>query len=177
MEWRTRSRRPMRGALFLVLSVLSLSAWALDLAPRRHVLIVGSSTAFPIISIAAEHFGRASPYRAPVLESTGTGGGFKLFCGGVGLDTPDIVMASRPMKPSERRHCTAQGIGKIIELKIGFDGIVVANAKTGPGFDLTSSDLYLALAKHVPDPSGTGDMVPNPYRRWLTGLVAGLLQA
>jgi phosphate transport system substrate-binding protein len=101
-----------------------------------------------------------------VVESTGTGGGFKLFCSGLGLDTPDMVMASRRMKPSEAERCRDNGVSEVVELKIGYDGIVVANAKGAPHFDLTTRDLYLALAMEVPDPAGRLELVANPYRRW-----------
>ena len=148
------------------LSSQPAAAQILDLPPRQYVTIVGSSTAYPIVAAAAERFGRQSDSRTPVVESTGTGGGFKLFCNGTGLDTPDIVMASRAMKASEWERCREHDVVDILELKIGYDGIALVGARTAPQLDLESNDLYLALAKEVPDPSGQPRMVPNPYLRW-----------
>jgi phosphate transport system substrate-binding protein len=139
---------------------------ALDTGPRQHVRIVGSSTAYPIVTAAAENFSRIGARRAPVVESTGTGGGFKLFCSGLGLTTPDMVMASRRMLPSEHAGCAAQGVSAVREVMIGYDGIVIANARGAPQFRLTTDDLYLALAKEVPDPISRSRLVANPYRNW-----------
>lgn len=152
----------LAAALYLAMAQVP----AADLPLRQHVVIVGSSTAYPIITTAAEHFHRHGPFHAPVVESTGTGGGFKAFCSGLGLETPDIAMASRPMKAAERASCQAQGVTAIREVQIGYDGIVFANARGAPGFALRTLDLYLALAKDVPDPAGRLRLVPNPYHRW-----------
>jgi phosphate transport system substrate-binding protein len=146
--------------------MLSLGSSLAALAQRQHILIVGSSTAYPIIASAAERFGREPGLSSPVVESTGSGGGLKLFCHGLGLATPDIAMASRAMKASERAQCARNGVNDIREIKIGYDGIVIANNKDAPGFSLTKRDLYLALALEVPSPGDPGRLVPNPYRNW-----------
>jgi phosphate transport system substrate-binding protein len=152
----------------LVLTVLSAVAaspvWAQS--ARDYVSVVGSSTVFPFTSTVAEQFGRGSRFKTPKVESTGTGGGMKLFCAGVGVQHPDVTNASRRMKASELADCRKNGVNDVIEIKIGFDGIVVANAKASPVYRLTRKDIYLALAKQVPDPAAPSKLVPNPYRTW-----------
>jgi phosphate transport system substrate-binding protein len=145
--------------------LISTAAFA-ELEPRKHVHIVGSSTAYPIIAAAAEHFGRHREHPTPVVESTGTGGGIKLFCAGLGLHTPDITMASRSMKASERSACEKHSVTDIREIKIGFDGIVIASNRHAPAFNLSRRDIYLALARWVPSPERPGALVTNPYRTW-----------
>jgi phosphate transport system substrate-binding protein len=132
--------------------------------PVQHVQVVGSSTAYPIITAAAEQFGRDSHFATPVIESTGTGGGFKLFCAGIDLNTPDIVMASRPIKHSERRSCEKNLVSDIAELRIGYDGIVIANRLGAAHYRFSRDDIYHALARWVS--SASGSLVRNPYRRW-----------
>jgi phosphate transport system substrate-binding protein len=112
----------------------------------------------------AEEFGRHSQFKTPIIESTGSGGGIKLFCAGVGDATPDIANASRRIKASEVEQCAAAGVIDITEVKIGYDGIVIANAKGSKRYDLTLRDVFLALAREVPTPSGKS--VPNPYKTW-----------
>jgi phosphate transport system substrate-binding protein len=131
---------------------------------RDTIRIVGSSTVYPFTTAVAERFGRTSGGNTPVVESTGTGGGFKLFCAGVGVGHPDITNASRAIKESELADCAANGVTEPAEVKFGFDGIVVANAKAGMRFALTRSQLFLALAKEVP--AGQGQLQPNPYQSW-----------
>jgi len=114
----------------------------------------------------AEQFGKTTSYKTPTIESTGSGGGLKLFCEGVGVETPDITNASRAIKKSEYEKCQANGVKEIVEIKIGYDGIVVANSKKAAPLKLTRKDLYLALAKDVPDPTGAEKLVPNPYKTW-----------
>ena len=146
---------------------LAMTAGAADLNQRQHILIVGSSTAYPIVSAAAEAISRNGGLAtAPVVESTGSGGGIKLFCAGVGLDTPDIAMASRIMKDSERAACTQNHVNDIREIKIGYDGIVIANTKEAPAFALSRRDLYLALAREVPSPTAPDRLIDNPYASW-----------
>ena len=99
-----------------------------------------------------------------MVESTGTGGGFKLFCDGVGVGTADISNASRAIKKSEVENCTKNGVKDVTEVKIGFDGIVLANSKAAPRMSITLEQLYLALAKHVPD--GKSGFKPNPNKQW-----------
>ena len=129
---------------------------------RTQIRIVGSSTVFPFSTAVAEQFGRTSNFKTPVIESTGSGGGMKLFCAGVGVEHPDITNASRRIKSSEFETCTKNGV-TITEVKIGFDGIVLANSKGNAPFQLTKRQIYQALAKEVPI---DGKMVPNPYMKW-----------
>jgi len=133
---------------------------------RDYISIVGSSTVYPFATVVAEQFGKTTSYKTPKIESTGSGGGLKLFCAGVGVEHPDITNASRAIKKSEYEKCMANGVREIIEVKIGYDGIVVANSKKASPLKLTRKDLYLALAKDVPDPSGAEKLVPNPYTTW-----------
>ncbi len=126
-----------------------------QLATRDHISIVGSSTVYPFATVVAEQFGRKTKFKTPKIESTGSGGGLKLFCAGVGVEHPDIANASRRIKASEIATCAKNGVKDIVEVKIGFDGIVLANSKAADAsFDLSLRDIYLALAKNVPDPSG-----------------------
>jgi len=149
------------SALALVVSGVLVAGAA---EARDQIRIVGSSTVYPFTTAAAEQFGKAGDFKTPVVESTGTGGGFKLFCGGIGADHPDASNASRAIKKSEFETCAKNGVTDIIELKIGFDGIVIANAKAGPDFTLTREQLFRALAKEVP--GADGKLVPNPYHTW-----------
>ncbi len=130
---------------------------------RDQIRIVGSSTVFPISTSVAERFGRTTSYPTPIVESTGSGGGLKLFCDGVGTNTPDITNASRRIKTSEIELCAGNGVTDITEVRIGFDGIVLANAKSGPALDLSLKQLFLALAKELPV---DGKLVANPYAKW-----------
>ena len=130
---------------------------------RDQIRIVGSSTVFPFATAVAEEFGKTTGYKTPVVESTGSGGGLKLFCAGVGVAHPDVTNASRRIKSSEVERCGENGVTDITEVKIGYDGIVLANAKTAPAFEITLRQLFLALAKDVPL---DGALVPNPYRSW-----------
>ena len=143
--------------------VAALAAAPGSAAAREQIHMVGSSTVFPFAATVAEAFGRATEYRTPVVESTGTGGGLKLFCAGVGGPHPDIANASRRIKRSEVEDCAENGVGDIVEIKIGFDGIVLANALASPPFALTLEQIFLALGKWTP---GEGGATPNPYRAW-----------
>jgi phosphate transport system substrate-binding protein len=131
---------------------------------RDYISIVGSSTVYPFSTVVAEKFGKMGSFKTPKIESTGTGGGFKLFCGGVGVQHADISNASRAIKASEFEGCQKNGVTDIVEVKIGYDGIAVANAKKAPVLNLTVKDLFLALAKEVPD--AQGNLVPNPNKTW-----------
>jgi phosphate transport system substrate-binding protein len=136
---------------------------------RDYISIVGSSTVYPFATVVAEHFGKGGKFKTPKVESTGTGGGIKLFCGGVGVQYPDIANASRAIKKSEIEACQKAGVKDIVEVKIGYDGIVLAQTKKSKDkFELTRKELYLALAKRVPDPAKPdGDtLVENPYKTW-----------
>ena len=108
---------------------------------RDQIRIVGSSTVYPFSTRVAEEFGRTTSFKTPVIESTGTGGGFKLFCEGVGVDTSDISNASRAIKKSEVETCAKNGVTEITEVKIGYDGIVLANSKASPRMNITLEQL------------------------------------
>jgi len=130
----------------------------------QKIKIVGSSTVAPFSTTVAEQFGAISDHPAPIVETTGTGGGFKAFCNAVGPDEPSIVNASRKIKPSERALCTKSGILNPLEVQIGYDGIVLANGKDGPDLNLTKAQIFLALAANLPD--GDGGWMKNPHRTW-----------
>lgn len=140
----------------------------LALAPlaqgKETIEVVGSSTVYPFTTVAAERFAQITGNRAPKVESTGSGGGMKLFCAGIGADKPDITNASRRMKKSEQQHCDKNGVTDVIEVKIGYDGIVVAQSLSGQAFALTRRELFLALAKQVPD--ADNNLVDNPHTTW-----------
>ena len=136
---------------------------AVNAQSRDQIRAVGSSTVFPFTTAVAEAFGKGGKFKTPVVESTGTGGGLKLFCAGVGPQHPDVANASRRIKKSEVDQCAANGVTQITELKIGYDGIALAYSKQAPHTDLTTEILWKALAKEVPV---DGKMVANPYKRW-----------
>lgn len=135
-------------------------------ASRDQISIVGSSTVYPFSTVVAQQFGEKTSFKTPIVESTGSGGGLKLFCAGVGVEHPDITNASRRIKKSEYDQCQANGVKDIIEVKIGYDGIVVANSKKADQLSLTRKDIFLALAKDIPDPKGGDKLVSNPYKTW-----------
>lgn len=157
-----------RRAIFLFSLWLAAAAAAVGarLPDRMHVLVVGSSTTYPIMAAAAEFIARRDGILTPVIESTGTGGGINLFCGGYGPATPDVAMASRRMKDSERNDCIANEVNDVREIRLGYDGIVVANAKTSAVFAFQPADLYLAIARKVPSPDDAQSLVENPYSSW-----------
>lgn len=131
--------------------------------PGESVWVVGSTTVFPFATRVAENFARKTGAATPRVEGLGTGAGLKAFCAGVGAGTPDIAAASRPIKPSEFDACVANGAGDIVEIKIGYDGVVVATAKDGADYDLRLQDIYLGLAKDTPQGGG---FAANPARTW-----------
>ncbi len=130
---------------------------------RDQIKIVGSSTVFPYTQAVAEEFTKKTKFKAPVVESTGTGGGFKIFCEGVGEDKADITGASRAMKKSEYEDCQKNGVKDVTEILLGYDGLSLAISKKGPDFNYTKEHLYQALAKEVPV---DGKLVANPYKSW-----------
>ena len=130
---------------------------------RDQIQIVGSSTVFPFSTSVAEQFGQKTSFKTPVVEATGSGGGMKLFCTGVGEGTPDVTNSSRRIKENEFKLCVENGVTPV-EVKIGFDGIVLANAKSGPVLDITREQIFRALAKELPNEKG--EMVPNPNKTW-----------
>jgi phosphate transport system substrate-binding protein len=150
---------------FVAAAVVLTASFSVQAFARDTIAIVGSSTVFPFSTAVAESFGRSGKFKTPKVESTGTGGGMKLFCSGLGVDFPDMTNASRRMKASEFDTCQEKGVKEIVEVKIGFDGITLANSKSAKQMDLTLRDIYLALAKTVPDPK-TGQLVANPYKTW-----------
>ena len=131
---------------------------------RDQIRIVGSSTVYPFTTTVAEQFGKASGGKTPVVESTGTGGGMKLFCAGVGEAHPDLTNASRRMKKGEFQDCQKNGVKEIVEINIGFDGLTVAQSKQGTPINLTLPQLFLAVAKEVPGPDGK--LIANPNKNW-----------
>lgn len=152
------------GAIGLGTALLLASTHTLA-AGRDYISVVGSSTVYPFSAVVAERFGKATGGATPKIESTGTGGGMKLFCAGVGTSYVDITNASRQMKKSEYEDCQKNGVKDIIEVQIGFDGIVIANSVKSAQLNLSRKDIFLALAKQVPD--GTSDkLIANPYQTW-----------
>jgi phosphate transport system substrate-binding protein len=146
----------------LAASAISMSASA----ERDYISIVGSSTVYPFSTVVAERFGKSTKFATPKVESTGSGGGLKLFCSGVGSATPDITNASRAIKKSEIQLCAENGIKDIIEVTVGYDGIVLANTKATKQMSLSLRELFLALGKNIPNPDGTDTLVDNPYKTW-----------
>ncbi len=146
-------------------AVLTGSAFGASVASARdYISIVGSSTVYPFATTVAEQFGKSTKFSTPKIESTGSGGGFKLFCAGVGVANPDISNASRRIKKSEFDKCQENGVKEIVEVKIGYDGIVFANSKKSELMKLSRKDIFLALAKQVPGPDGK--LINNPYKTW-----------
>jgi len=155
----------MKSALYAGIAAAALAAAVAPAAAqsRNQIRIVGSSTVFPYTQAVAEQFAGATGNSAPVVESTGTGGGMKIFCEGVGPNTPDITGASRAMQDSEYEACVANGVDSITEVLIGYDGLSIAHSVDGPDFDLSKAQVYLALASEVPV---DGEIVANPYKNW-----------
>ncbi len=151
-------------ALGAALAVTAGLASATTAHARDQIRIVGSSTVYPFATVVAEKFGKSTKFKTPVIESTGSGGGFKLFCAGVGEGHPDITNASRAIKKSEVENCAKSGVTKITEVKIGYDGIVIANAKSAKQVSLTKKQIFQALAKDLPD--GKGGFMANPNVKW-----------
>jgi phosphate transport system substrate-binding protein len=158
MDMRKHGYR-LRWALAALALLLPGSAHA-----RDQIRVVGSSTVYPFATVVAETFGRAGKAKTPIVESTGTGGGLKLFCAGAGADTPDVANASRRIKASEVELCAKNGVAAITEVKIGYDGIVLAHSKQSSGMNLTRRQLFLALAKQTP--AADGKLVANPRKTW-----------
>lgn len=134
------------------------------LAAREQIRIVGSSTVYPFTTTAAEHFGQNGTFKTPIVESTGTGGGFKLLCEGLGEDKPDISNASRRITDAEKQLCAKNGVTDLVEIPIGYDGIVIANKKGAPTLNLSKKTLFLALAKQLPGKDGK--LAANPNKLW-----------
>src|SRR5690349_23191446 len=148
--------------LLLAASLLALTAGIAE--ARDQIRIVGSSTVYPFTTAVAEQFGKTAGFKTPVVESTGTGGGMKLFCAGVGADHPDFTNASRQIKKSEFEDCAKNGVTEIVEIKVGFDGLSLAASKEAPPMKLTKEQIFLALAKQIPDKDGK--LIDNPNKLW-----------
>jgi phosphate transport system substrate-binding protein len=147
--------------------MIGLGALALAVTPalaRDQIRIVGSSTVYPFTTAVAEAFGKSSGMKTPVVESTGTGGGFKLFCEGVGENFPDFTNASRAIKKSEFETCQKNGVTDIVEVTVGFDGLTIASSAAAPDVNFTKQQIFMALAKQVP--GADGKLVDNPYKMW-----------
>ena len=154
----------MRAFITSVVALVSLIAAGVAHADRAGTIsIVGSSTVYPFASAVAESFGENSDFNTPVIESTGSGGGMKLFCAGTGLNTPDVTNASRVMKSSEAETCADNGVD-FVEFMVGYDGIVMANSLAGVDFDVTVEQIALAVAAQVPD--ANGNLVENTAETW-----------
>ena len=133
---------------------------------RNQISVVGSSTVYPFSTVVAENFGRDTGMKTPKIESTGSGGGMKLLCAGLGVNHPDITNSSRRIKKSELEKCSKAGI-EVVEIKVGYDGIVISNSKKGEKFNLSKRDIFLALAKDVPEGNAEGGkLIPNPNKTW-----------
>lgn len=156
----------MKKLLLAAACIAGFSIAPQALANRDHIMVVGSSTVFPFSKVVAERFGRKTNFKAPKIEPTGTGGGFKEFCKGVGVAFPDIANASRRIKESEFKDCDANGVKGIVEVLIGYDGIVLANSIKAKPMTLELKDIFLGLAKFVPSPDGKETLIENPYITW-----------
>ena len=165
-----RNNNPLTGSKLLIKKTIALAAVATvallgqseTAEARDQIRFVGSSTVFPFTTAVAEQFGKTTEFKTPVVESTGTGGGMKLFCAGIGAEHPDMTNASRRIKKSEFENCSENGIG-VVEVQVGFDGIVLANKKGAELFNLTKQQLFTALAAQVPV---NGELVDNPHQMW-----------
>ncbi|TVO71963.1 PstS family phosphate ABC transporter substrate-binding protein [Sedimenticola selenatireducens] len=156
----------MKNRIVLAAALTAAAVSTVNAASRDYISVVGSSTVYPFATVVAENFGKTTAFKTPKIESTGSGGGLKLFCAGVGVEHPDITNASRRIKSSEVEKCASNGVMDIVEVKVGYDGIVMANAKSAEQIKLTRRDVFLALAKQVPNPKGGEDLVENPYKTW-----------
>lgn len=157
------------GIAAALISAALLGTSSTSAQSRDQIRVVGSSTVFPFATAVAEEFGRSSDFKTPIVESTGSGGGLKLFCAGIGTNHPDITNASRRIKKTEVDMCAKNGVADIIEVKIGYDGIVIAADKDADPMGLTLRDIYLALAAKVPAPGtegGENNLIENPYKTW-----------
>ena len=161
----------IRARIFATVAVSAaivavLSPVATAQSARDFINVVGSSTVYPFTTTVAEKFGRQGRFKTPKVESTGTGGGIKLFCNGVGPQHADVVNASRRMNASEFDTCRKNGVRDILEVRVGYDGLTLSESKRGPVMNLTRKQVYLALAKQVPDPANPTTLIANPYTSW-----------
>lgn len=159
------NKRSSKLAALFGAAAIAASVGASAQSARDYISIVGSSTVFPFATVVAERFGQKFG-KTPTVESTGSGGGFKLFCSGIGVGYPDITNSSRRIKASEVQLCADAGVEDIVEVKIGFDGIVLANASSADPISLTRKDIFMALAKKLPASVDSAELVDNPYTHW-----------
>ncbi|MEX1199393.1 MAG: substrate-binding domain-containing protein [Methylophaga sp.] len=153
----------LKTALTSIALAGSLAAISAPAMARDTVNIVGSSTVYPFATVVAERFGARGDFPTPKMESTGSGGGLKIFCQGIGTNHPDVTNSSRRIKSSELELCMNNGVKEITEFRIGSDGIVIASSKNAEPMDLTLQQLFLALGEKVPV---DGKWVMNPYKNW-----------
>ena len=151
-------------AFVAAIATVGVTAFAGAAAARDQIRIVGSSTVYPFTTAVAEQFGKSGGGKTPVVESTGTGGGMKLFCAGVGVGHPDLTNASRAIKKGEFEDCQKNGVKDIVEIKVGIDGLTIAQSKAGPAIKLTMEQVFLALAEQVP--GADGKLIANPNKNW-----------
>lgn len=147
------------------IALLAVASLATTASANNQIRIVGSSTVYPFTSYVAEEFGAITDFKTPVVESTGSGGGMKIFCSGVGLDTPSFTSSSRAMKSRELENCQNNGVKEITGLMVGYDGIAISQNKENPKLDLTKEQIFLALAQEVPSKDGKS-LIANPYKKW-----------
>ena len=159
-------KKSLLNRVLITLATLTISTATVSAASRDNINVVGSSTVYPFATSVAERFGKKTDFKTPKIESTGTGGGIKLFCASNGINTPDMTNASRRIKKSEFEMCQKNGVTSITEVLLGYDGIVIANAKTSKQLTLSRKDIFLALAKEVPALDGSQILVTNPYKTW-----------
>ena len=158
---------PAKSArLITTIATALICSGAAAQSARDQISIVGSSTVYPFATVVAERFGQTTKHKTPKIESTGSGGGMKLFCNGIGVEHPDITNSSRRIKKGEFENCADNGVTDIIEVLIGYDGITMANSVDADQLEMTRKDIFLALAKKVPDPNGGDELVDNPYTTW-----------
>ena len=164
----SKTQIAFQGSLLasLTATLLAVSSPAQAQSARDFISVVGSSTVYPFTTTVAEQLGRQGSFKTPKVESTGTGGGIKLFCNGVGVQHADVVNASRRMNANEFQTCRTNGVTEIIEIKIGFDGLTISENKRGASFPLTRKQVYLALAKQIPDPANPTALIANPFKTW-----------
>jgi len=153
----------MKKIINILFTLLIIAGFNSNSFARDQIKIVGSSTVYPYATVVAEKFGKQGGFKTPVIESTGTGGGMKLFCAGVGTNHPDITNASRAIKSSEKELCAKNGVNDIIEIVVGNDGISFAHSVNSPDVNFTKEQLWRALAMQV---DVNGELIDNPYKNW-----------
>jgi len=162
----TRRRTVKKIIMTATLAASTVMTAQFATAARDYISIVGSSTVYPFATVVAERFGKTTNFKTPKIESTGSGGGLKLFCQGVGVNHPDITNASRRIKSSEVQLCASNGVDDIVEVLIGYDGIVIGSSNKSKQMEISRKDLFVALAKRIPNPDGSATLIDNPHKLW-----------